>query len=332
MNSRQWTEDDVLRVLWRHFQGQGWWPVPQVTVSTADTPGLAIEGLDTGDRRIDMLAVRRPRDPAKGPFESLALEVKVSRSDLLADVANPAKQAPWRRAATRHAYVVPVGLVQEREIPEHSGLMVVRSHHSTDWGWGEWVRKAPYIRGHLPELPDRVFGAILGRVAALEGHTRGWNTGSTSVDSPQELRAALQAAQKATDQAQHRAERAQGQVQAWRAAFGIASKDGIPCTWCGQAVKPLRPKGEWFQGWAHVNHEHDQPCRGRELQYLEQRAEAFYTAATVAEREKALRQAHARHPDRFDPAAEADPWRAYLDTAAGMVVLDGPMPAGVITR
>ncbi|HEY1118213.1 MAG TPA: hypothetical protein VGE43_10950, partial [Acidimicrobiales bacterium] len=166
------TENDMLTHLWRHFAGQ-WAPIPQVTVAPGDLDPSAFalaadyEGAeppsDGTDRRIDMLLARRAKNPDKaGIYETLAIEVKVTRADFLADIKNPAKQAAWKQAATRHAYAVPAGLVQASEVPEECGLIWV--HMPANGGyWSEvkWVKRAPYVRGHKPMIPLRVINALV---------------------------------------------------------------------------------------------------------------------------------------------------------------------------
>jgi hypothetical protein len=68
-------------------------------------------------RRVDVLAVRAARKPRIGPVELLAVEIKVTRADFLADVRDPHKQARWRDLTHRMAYAVPEGLVKADEVP-----------------------------------------------------------------------------------------------------------------------------------------------------------------------------------------------------------------------
>lgn len=316
---KAWTEDDVLRLLWRHFASQGWCAVPQVTVSLRDLDPIAyhVSAQDTAheetDRRIDMLLARRPRSQRNlGDLETIAIEVKVSRADFLNDVRNPEKQAPWRRAATRHAYAVPAGLVSADEIPEASGLLAVKSHGGHGWGTVEWVKPAPYRDGHAPQLPLRAQAAILQRITALEGHTRGWHTGPAAAGSPQELRAALAAAHKDAERANSRADRMEAQRDAWREAYGLATPDGHPCAHCGNPVKPLNPGPGGFKSWRHLDRDHDEPCTVAQEHAAEVDARRDYAQATEEARARAVREAHYGHRNRFNPAVEAEPWRAFL--------------------
>lgn len=331
---KPWTEDDVLRVLWRHFVSQSWACVPQVTVSMRDLPGYVRQGglldrlEDAQDRRIDMLAVRTPRKRGLGALETLALEVKVTRADFLNDVRHPEKQAPWRRAATRHAYVVPAGLVTADEVPEGSGLLAVK-HRFAGWGDVEWVRRAPYAAGHAPALPTRPLLALLHRSSTLEASTRGWQSSPEAAGDPQELRAALAAAHKAVEKAERRADKAEGKAEAWKVAHALAAPQGHPCRWCGRPLKPLHPSGGRFKKWRHADTTDDAPCELAEAAAAEREAREAYDAADDQERGRAERLAHRWG---FSDAVGAEPWRAFLPPAAGAAgtfTPTGPEPADV---
>ena len=330
-----YTEDDVLRLLWRHFAAQSWTAVPQVTIAMrdlGDDPAATVREARQAltDRRIDMLAARKPRRAALGDLETLAVEVKVTRADFLADVKHPEKQAPWRKAATRHAYAVPAGLVRADEVPEGSGLLAVKSHGTEGWGTVEWVRRAPYRNGHAPQLPLRAQVAILHRLTDLEGRTRGWNTGQADAGTPEELRAALTAAQKDAERAHRRADKAEGKMDAWRTAYALATPDGHPCAHCGEPVKPLNPDRGRFKKWRHLDTSHDAPCQEHQTAAVETEARAAYNTATPAERDERERRAHR---NGYNERVGAEPWRAFIDptradhTSPGRVRPDPPEPA-----
>lgn len=342
-----WTEDAMLRTLWRHFAAQSWAAVPQVTVAQHDlTPhdtrrsqwdSKRLHVQETGDlsgltdRRIDLLAMRRPTKTNVGPLETLAVEVKVTRADFMRDTSE--KRAPWMRAATRFAYAVPAGLVTADEVPPGCGLLAVKHAGSDGWGTAEWVKKAPYADGHAPQLPPRVILAVMWRIATLEAHTRGWNTGPAAAGTPQELRAALQAANKAAERAERAREKAEGQRDAWKDAYALLSKDGHPCQWCGQPVKPLNPGPQGFRKWRHRDQADDEPCTLAETLALEDQARADYAAADPTEQGYRLANAHRYHPDGFDAAAEAEPWRAFLPLdfhKPRRLILRGAQPADVL--
>lgn len=329
----RWTEDEVLRVLWRHFGAQSWAPIPQVTVAARDSDPhsadvTSVEAfLASVDRRIDMLMIRPAKRQGIGPLETLAIEVKVTRADFLNDVRNPEKQAPWRKAATRHAYAVPAGLVHRDEIPEGSGLIAVKR------GWSdavEWVIRAPYPKEHAPELPRRVLVALAHRLSRLEGVTRGWDTSPAAAGDEQEVRAALKAAQKEAERLGRALKRESGKTEAWRTAHALSNPAGHPCRWCKQPVKPINPTGGWFKKWRHVNGDHDEACREAEAQVRENEALDAYDAATEEERAAALRRAHTWG---FTDLIEREPWRAFLPyrhARRGEAGQTGPEPADVL--
>jgi hypothetical protein len=355
----KWTEDAMLRHLWRHFVAQSWAGVPQVTVALRDLDPAwfslaqwkdrhqpdeptedayaALGGaaapyekpVEEVDRRIDLLLVRPARKDGIGDLETIAVEVKVSRADFLSDVRNPFKQAPWREATTRHAYAVPRGLITPAEVPEGSGLLYVTADPS-GWGDVEWAVRAPYRPNHAPQMPKRVIVALMHRIGQLEAATRAWNTTPAAAGSEQEVRAALHQANKAADRLSAALQRAENSRDAWKVAYSMLSPDGHPCKWCGQPAKPLNPQGGWFRKWRHLDPGHDEACKQLEAASIDREARAAYDAADERERERRVRQSHYRHIDRFDPIVESEPWRAFVPRDPyGVVQLTGVFPADV---
>ncbi|NNM65083.1 MAG: hypothetical protein HKL99_10795 [Burkholderiales bacterium] len=76
-------------------------------------------------------------------------EVKVSRSDFLADLANPDKRGGYQKLAGRLIYVAPAGVIEPGEVPEGCGLVEERSS-----GQFVTVKRA---RSHKVDLPPVVF-------------------------------------------------------------------------------------------------------------------------------------------------------------------------------
>jgi hypothetical protein len=356
----KWTEDAMLRHLWRHFVAQSWAGVPQVTVALRDLDpswyrltqeerehadeeaqrdaqaelGGCARPVETPveerDRRIDLLLLRPPRKEGLGDLETIAVEVKVTRADFLADIRQPWKQAPWRQATTRHAYAVPQGLVLPSEVPAGSGLLYV-TEDASGWGHVEWEIRAPYRQDHAPSLPRRVLVALSHRIGQLEAANRAWNTTPAAAGSEQEVRAALNAANKAADRANGALERALAQKDAWKTAYALLSPNGHPCMWCGHGVKPLNPHNGWFRKWRHLDADLDAACKELEAASITARARKEYAAAEQVDRDRALRHAHYRHPGRFDAAAEAEPWRAFIPRDPyGVLQLSGAAPANIL--
>lgn len=97
-----------------------WWPhqwrlLDEVSERTAGVPG----------RRIDLLALRPTLKPGWGAFQRLAIEIKTSRSDFLADRRDVEKQQAWRRLCHGRVYLAPAGLIRPDELPADSGLLEV---------------------------------------------------------------------------------------------------------------------------------------------------------------------------------------------------------------
>jgi hypothetical protein len=344
------TEDDVLRWLSLHFRAQSWAAVPQVTVAMVNLDGgkrswtsptvrvlhmvpedVAVKITHERDRRIDMLLARSARNPAYGPIETMAVEVKVSRADFLSDVKDPSKQAPWRAATTRHTYAVPAGLVQAHEVPEGSGLLWLAPNRyaSSNIGMPEvtWARKAPYRKGHAPQLPARVIVAMLHRASDFEADVRGWNMKHTATEGPEELRAELRAVKRQLSQAETRAGRHADAAEAWKKAYGLAAPDGIPCGICGRPVKPKFPKRDWFREWAHIDPADDAPCAAAdEAQRIAEAKEDYEKA--LADPDGFERTLRAVHRWGFREDVEAEPWRAFFSEHGALKPYPTDTPTG----
>lgn len=305
-----WTEDQVLAALYRHLANPNsgrWAPIAQV--STHDEDG------ELGDaallRRIDMLAARRDRRTGTG-LETLAIEVKVTRQDFLADLANPLKQAVWRQTATRHAYAAPPGVIRDGEIPEGSGWLEVerivpaRKDSPTVVSW---AKKAPYLPDHMPGLPTSTWYTLLLRLATTEAETKGW--GETNPDGERALRARMRVLERAVEKAERAAAAADGKTQAWKTAYAAAASDGLPCRWCNQPIKPLRPGKGWFGAWKHTDKTDAEACLLVEEALRHEDAKTAYAAADPDMAETKVRVMRNYNPRGYD--YDTEPWRAYLE-------------------
>ena len=134
---------EILRILMKSV-----FPEPYWIFATE----LALEAW--GARRVDAFALRVATGGHVGErgisidryLTSWALEVKVSRSDFLSEVADPRKRDPAMAIAHRFAFVTPAGLVKPEEIPEGLGLLEVNSERRVE------VRVRPSLMS--PEQPD----------------------------------------------------------------------------------------------------------------------------------------------------------------------------------
>lgn len=247
----------MLRSLWRSATTSGWMAFPQMTVTMADmVPMDRLSGIDRlsadHERRIDMLLVREsPNRERTGVLETLAVEVKVSRSDYFADLRDPAKQAPWVTAATRHAFAVPEGLIRPDEHRSGSGLMFIDVH--APMPSITWVREPQYVPGHRPQLPLRVWRTIMSRLTYMDARDREWGFAAPNFHDPQTWRNRAYEAEKLARKAEKSAERALAKAAAWQAAFALAAPDGLPCSTCGEGLRPLHPEHGWFRSWRHLD-------------------------------------------------------------------------------
>lgn len=299
-----WTEQRIAAALYRHFIFQSWWPLTQVTL---DDPAVAgkpyVHGGRSRYRRIDMLMLRSPRKRGLGDVESLAIEIKVSRSDLLADVRDPAKQEAWREMSHRHAYAIPAGLARKEEIPAASGIITVDGTGGIDAV--SWARKATYTTAP-PHLPPQLIIALAARAAQAEASIKGLASNSNQDDDPEAMRAELQRLRQENRRLADRDHRQTGQLAAWRAA--CAAADGVPCGTCGHLVKPTRYSPHDGFGWRHVDRAHEAPCEQLRKTAAEEEARQQWEHWETNSRRSFYRQ-QAEHDAR---ERGTEPWLIYL--------------------
>jgi hypothetical protein len=257
----RFTAGDIHKALWWHFSDR-WALLTEVTARAVyqppDDPAQAVPAelvprwtKVSKDRRIDVLLLRGGGPQRDGGIERIAVEIKVTRGDFLADVRNPDKQAPWRGIAHRHAYAVPEGLVAENEVPAGSGLLVVRR---VDWGGGfavRWGRNAKKPPGHAPgPLPlaiqmDAFYRA--GRDAAkLKGHD---TSARATVDNPDEMRAENLRLRHEVGLLHNRIDREVDTRKRWQAAYAALGQPA--CGTCGQPLHVARKQIRATVTWEH---------------------------------------------------------------------------------
>ena len=159
----------MKQALYLHFTAQGYAVLEEFCTSDA---GVRL-AKGTRNRRIDVLCIRPARRLGIGPWELLAIEVKVSRGDFRSDIRNPAKQAPWRELAHRHAYAAPDGLIVPDEVPDGHGLLTV-SDGVEGWDKVRWAREVR-LEEKAPKLPARFLTTLAFRAATAEANARGRN-------------------------------------------------------------------------------------------------------------------------------------------------------------
>lgn len=255
MTATALTAVDMQRALWRHF-------IPRYAVLFEISTDLRDETITVNGhdhpwkrrRRIDVLLAQPARKQGIGPVDLLAIEIKVSRADFLADVRQPEKQASWREIAHRHAYAVPSGLVQPSEVPSGSGLLTVRGERGGQ-RHVQWARRAPY--SHSPPIPAWLTMTLAWRLSAAEAKTRGLSRSDGEM-SAEDLRGALAEARQRADRLQGQLDRAKTAAREWRAAFAAAGH--LPCGHCHQLVRPRVGHDGYLGNWRHVSPSHDAAC------------------------------------------------------------------------
>lgn len=183
---------------------------------------------------------------ANGGIERLAIEIKVSRGDFLADVKDPSKQQPWRVLAERHAYCTPAGMISRDEVPAGSGLLEI-----SPGGTASWVRKAPRSTTPAPLPLDIQLDAFY-RWARAEARTRGIDyDGRRDGDDVEALRAELARLRAQADLMERQRDRDLNAIAVWKARYGQCAPP--PCGTCGRPLRPDRKgMGYGIANWVHA--------------------------------------------------------------------------------
>lgn len=100
---------------WLSRNGRACWTNIELKVRNAESLQLV---------RPDVFSINATLDPAR--IDAAVHEVKVSRSDFLADIAKPSKRAGYAAISEKFYYVAPEGLLRPEEMPEDAGLLVAR--------------------------------------------------------------------------------------------------------------------------------------------------------------------------------------------------------------
>jgi hypothetical protein len=181
-------------------------------------------------RRADLFLVRAWAGRPRG-HERILVEVKVSRSDLMHELAAPKKMAVFAAYAHRVYFAAPAGLVRPTDdLGPGVGLLEVSG------GGTREVRKA--VRQPDPEpFTEQLVVEVFRRAARAEARVR---TASGSGDAAARvvaLRAALTVAERAADTARAAANRDANRLSGWLGA--VAHGGGTPCK-CGVTLKAAK--------------------------------------------------------------------------------------------
>lgn len=174
-----------------------------------------------GYRRADLFLVRAWGGRPRG-HERIVVEVKVSRSDLATELANPHKAAPFERVTHRFYLATPAGLVRDDDpIPAHWGLLEVT---------GSGCRKVREAQRREPEpMPEGALVEAFRRAARAEARIR-----SAADDDPAarvvDLVRQAATATEAADRARAAASRDRERLNGWLRL--VAEAGGVPCV-CG---------------------------------------------------------------------------------------------------
>lgn len=145
---KRFASADVLDALRRRHPRPEW----EVFTEVSDSTGMAGSG-----RRADAIAVATW--PSRG-FSIVGYEVKVSRSDWLAEVANPKKADPLMAFCDRWFVAAPPKVVMESEVPETWGYLMLTGGGLRVKVDAPKLTAKPIDRGFMAGLIRQTGGAI----------------------------------------------------------------------------------------------------------------------------------------------------------------------------
>lgn len=194
-----------------------------------------------GSQRCDLFFVRAWSSKPKG-HERVAVEIKVSRSDLLSELKKPWKAEAFMEVSHRFYLATPPGLVKETDpIPEAWGLLEVSQSSCRK------VREAPRRDAPLP-LPERALVEAFRRAGRAETRIRG--AAETVANDPARIpymAKQLTAAQNAEHRARQSSDRDRHRLHEFLSA--VSNAGGWLCE-CGKPMKKLA------QGLSRSGHRH----------------------------------------------------------------------------
>jgi len=188
--------------------------------------------------RIDLFMVRAWSGRPKG-HERHAIEVKVSRSDLLAELRQPHKRDPFHQVAHRFMFATPAGLVRDGELPDDCGLLEV-----SDRGCTVTVRGPR--RDEPDPMPDTAFVEAFRRASRSEARIRTADTGAAYVARMEEHVAHADAATLRAQQARDVANRRVAEL-----LRAVADDFTVACTECRTRLTARRGRHGSIE-WTHT--------------------------------------------------------------------------------
>lgn len=231
---------EVVTAVRRHYGCESDSMGPEWAALTEFTLAPGVKAMS----RIDLFMVRAWSGKPKG-HERHSIEVKVSRSDFLAEVARPWKRAPWEAVSHRFYFAAPAGLIDPSEVPDGCGLL-----EAHPYGCIQIVR-APKTADPDP-VPETAFVEAFRRASRAEARVR-----SAGHSDPAARVVSLQAqVDSLTLQVTTRDNALDRERDRTRYLLGVAAADRqFPCEKCGE---PMRLDRRAFKHsptglhWVHV--------------------------------------------------------------------------------
>jgi hypothetical protein len=232
---------EVATAVRRHFGAEK-------NLATAEWSALAEFSLAPGGGlgRIDLMLVRNWGGGRSG-HERIAVEIKVSRSDLRSELANPWKRAEFEAVCDRFYFACPKGLCDPADLPDGIGLLEVTA---------AGVRKARVAKKTpRTEIGNQAFVEAFRRAARAEALIRaGADDNGSDGAGHAALAKQVTSLTKRVERSYVTTGRERRRADLMRDAIIAAAPDGVWCQ-CGEDRLVRNPR---TTEWRHAS---GQKCR-----------------------------------------------------------------------
>lgn len=147
------SEKEITKALFRYFEGREWACFDQLRLGS---------GWDC-ERTIDFFAMNTW--PSKG-HQTIAIEIKVSRSDFTREIRNPEKRLAAMTLCDRYFFVAPKGMLKQEDMPPNVALWEYDVDAKKMESMPHWYGTSKVAKLTVPSMS--FVAAVLRRQAKIE--------------------------------------------------------------------------------------------------------------------------------------------------------------------
>lgn len=241
MTQKKWTSKDIITAVRKHYGAEkdGFGPEYASLTEFSLRPGV-------GWRRADLYVVRAWAGRPKG-HERTLIEVKVSRSDFLREIAQPHKMAEMAAVSHRVYFATPEGVIKDTDDLGDAGHLLVTSR-------GVTVARRGKRNDNPDPVPEEAFVEAMRRASRAEARERGIAGDPTS--ELLALRKEYAALERRAEALRRKNYEDNSALTSW--INMLAKVPGVPCH-CG-AVMTKGRRSELKRGYLYGAHADGSTC------------------------------------------------------------------------